>query len=238
LNRVYINPFGQQPFDSNTMGQRTHYLTPAARQFIVEYAGDYFIQDADGRILGLGPDGITDFYRDVLNRRAIRFYGFPRDVDGDGDIELFQESTNPNADYGSAPVTGDVSVPNNPFTSPDVVPLKDHLRYASGDADTPVVFPHEKIVPRPDGGNYNASTLVPQLLEYGTQRTGTASNTPRPRDGIYLTAWGPDELDGNFPAPFDFPLGPQLIRIIIEVGDPDGSLDQPVVTELVFRVPD
>lgn len=216
MQRFWANPFGQQPFDARAMSQRFHYLTPGARQFVVEYAGDYFIQDGTGLITGVGADGTTDFYFDPVGRRAIRFYGFPRDVDGDNDIQLFEG--------------GSGTVGTDPYNSPDVLPLKDHFNY--GAPADPVVFPHEKIVPAP--GGYGLTDSVPQLPSYGT----AANTTPQLYNGRYVCAWGPDELDGNFPTPFNFPLGPKLIRIIVEASDPEGALEEPIQTELVFRVPE
>ena len=227
--RVWINPYGQQPFDASSMGQRTHFLTPGAQQFIVEYAGDYFeqapdgtITDVDGDGLFIEPDGTIDFFVDAGGRRGIRFYGFPRDADGDGDIRL--EAINASA--------GSVR-----YLSPDVVPLKDMVGNSSGSGAVPTPtlaasetntfpFPHEKRVPtveRPDAAteDYVADGPAPSI--YG---------------GYYVCAWTAPELDGNFPAPFDFPLGPKLIRVIVEAADPDGNLENAVSTELVFRVPE
>ena len=211
-SRFWINPFGQQPFDAGKMGQRHHLLAPGVRQFMVEYAGDYFTQDASGLITATGPDGQIDYLIDSYGRRVIRFYGFPRDADGDGDIELRQ---------GGA-TTG-------PYTSPDVLPLKDMA--VSGGA--PVVFPHEKIVPRT--GSLGATAPVPQTLSYATSGTGTTIPAAGAR---YVCAWSPDELEGNFPAPFDFPLGPKLLRFVVEAVDSGGELEAPQRAEYVFRVPD
>ena len=231
--RVWINPYGQQPFDAGKMGQRFHYLTPAARQFIVEYAGDYLEQDATGTIADVNgngtviePDGQIDFIIDTAGRRLTRFYGFPRDVDGDQDIELY-ESTD------SDPVT------TGRYTSPDVFPLKDMVgingagtaESVADNATDALAFPHEKLVP-----------VVQRTLTYGD----TPATTPGPYTVRYVCAWGPDELDGLFtsddhaPATtsFDFPLGPKLIRVVVEASDTEGKLEAPLQTELVFRVPD
>ena len=227
-DRVWINPFGQQPFDAATMGQRFHYVAPAARQFIVEYAGDYLEQAADGTIADVNgngtviePDGQIDFVVDVAGRRSPRFYGFPRDADGDRDIELY-DSSDP-----STPVLGR-------YRSPDVVPLKDMVGISGGaesvanNATAALPFPHEKLVP-----------IVDRTLVYTTATIAAYT-------GRYVCAWGPDELDGNFsndayaPAStnFGFPLGPKLIRIVVEASDTDGKLETPLSTEVVFRVPD
>ena len=216
--RLWINPYGQQPFDSRSMGQRYHLLSPGIRQFVVEYAGDYYEQDAAGNIADVNgngtfiePDGQVDFLFDTTGRRHVRFYGFPRDADGDGDVELRQNGAT-----------------SGPFNSPDVLPLKDMANY--GAPADPIVFPHEKIVPLTMGG----PTQVPQLTNYGT----TVANSPQPRESRYVCAWSPDELEGNFAAPFDFPLGPKLLRFVVEAVDAGGELEAPQRAEYVFRVPD
>ena len=226
--RVWANPFGQQPFNARALGQRSHQLQSAVRQFVVEYAGDYLTQNATtGAITGVGPDGAIDFYIDSFGRYGTRFYGFPRDVDGDGDIAL-----EPAAGLAGA------------YRSPDVLPLKDMVGFdTAGNLSfaataTPLPFPHEKMLPitaRTLAYRSPAAPAAPLPAAYGA---GTESR--------YVCAWGPDELDGAFvtddhaPATvrFDFPLGPKLIRVVVEAGSPDGPLAEPIRSELVFRVPE
>ncbi len=215
--RFWANPFGQQPFDSKGMGQRFHFLAPTARQFVVEYAGDYVTQDRNfgtatfGDVLQVEPDGEIDFVVRPGGQVEPRFYGFPRDVDGDGVIP------------------GAVAALEQ---SGDVVPLRTFIHATLGatltadgfaGAGVPASFPHERLYPLadPPSGNY-----------------GDAGATPAPFVSSYTCAWGPVDIDAQNTAPFDFPLGPKLIRIVVEASDDDGKLEQPLQTEVVFRIPE
>jgi len=99
--RFHADPFPPRPLAADGAARTAPIFLPGATQFITEFAGDYLIQnwDPDGNLI---PDEATDFahadYAKVLgpgqdqridlvrvNRiQHIRFYGFPRDVDGDG----------------------------------------------------------------------------------------------------------------------------------------------------------
>lgn len=83
----------------NTATQSVPVMLRNCTNFIVEFAGDYVSQNPDGTLIG-GPyttlstadpatwhmDGVLDF--DVVNgAQQIRWYGWPRDVDGDGSID-------------------------------------------------------------------------------------------------------------------------------------------------------
>ncbi|MFT3788991.1 MAG: prepilin-type N-terminal cleavage/methylation domain-containing protein [Tepidisphaeraceae bacterium] len=85
VHRFNVNPFPAKPFDAAKMSQRSQLLTEGCSQFIVEFAGDYLTQDANGVVQSAVPDGTIDFVR-INNINHIRWYGLPRDVDGDGVI--------------------------------------------------------------------------------------------------------------------------------------------------------
>lgn len=86
-------------------------------QFAVEFAGDFVTQDADGKVTafavpgGGGTDGEIDYcYNKVTGTRQVRWYGYPRDTDGDGQIPT-------------------VGTPARPFPSiTDTLPLRDVVR--------------------------------------------------------------------------------------------------------------
>jgi hypothetical protein len=121
--RFRCNPFPTKPLDPRKVAQTASAMLGNCSQFIVEYAGDFITQDntypanattgsaivgSAGTAVAVDPDGITDFYMDGGIRR-IRWYGFPRDANGDGVIKGF--------------TTG---VTTNELV--DVVPLRDVLR--------------------------------------------------------------------------------------------------------------
>ena len=108
-DRFFVNPFvSRSNYDASTVSavnprsiaQRQQLLCDSCSQFVVEYAGDFVKQNADGTLdtstddilLRLAsrasrkPDGVLDFV--VSNTkpsvRETRWYGMPRDVDGNG----------------------------------------------------------------------------------------------------------------------------------------------------------
>jgi prepilin-type N-terminal cleavage/methylation domain-containing protein len=92
-SRFRATPYIAKPASSFWMSQTAPLLLPSCTQFMVEFAGDFVTQDNDpgspnyGDVTAAAPDGITDFAI-VSNVRRIRFYGMPRDVDGDGAITV------------------------------------------------------------------------------------------------------------------------------------------------------
>jgi hypothetical protein len=188
-NRFNANPFPNRPFNSKKMGQRHQILAEACTQFIVEFAGDFVTQDpTTGNRTGTAPDGVIDFER-VGSIRQIRWYGMPRDVNGDGLV---------NATSGG-----------------DVVPLRD-FRGASA--------PFERHLPPPE------SNYMTAITDVGAGPNGYFG----PNGTRYVCVWGPNELDRTNAA---FAGVPSMLRIIVELRDPEGKLTQPVTQEYVFRVP-
>ncbi|MGC4031302.1 MAG: hypothetical protein QM754_06090 [Tepidisphaeraceae bacterium] len=61
------------------------YLAKGCTQFIVEFAGDFCTQ-SNGTSGTYGPDGEIDWCIDAAGKRGIRWYGFQRDIDGDGQV--------------------------------------------------------------------------------------------------------------------------------------------------------
>ena len=54
--------------------------------FAVEYTGDFITQDPNTGKPSAGPDGVPDFQL-VNGQRQVRWYGLPRDTNGDGIID-------------------------------------------------------------------------------------------------------------------------------------------------------
>jgi prepilin-type N-terminal cleavage/methylation domain-containing protein len=82
------HPFVNRPLDNVSAARALPVFLPACTQFIVEYAGDFFSQNpANGAITGTKPDGFTDFQVDAAGVRKTRWYGFQRDINGDGRID-------------------------------------------------------------------------------------------------------------------------------------------------------
>jgi prepilin-type N-terminal cleavage/methylation domain-containing protein len=206
-----INP--PRPFTASNLAQRHHVLAESATQFIVEFAGDFFVQNASGQIQGIVEPGVTDWvnppdgvdYRvdPDTARRSIRWYGMPRDENGDGIIG------------GSL----------QPHFVRDVLPVRDFAARAGVDFSTPrPSFPFERSLP----------TLV---TDYASVRSEPGTS---PDASSYVCAWGPYEMADNagvrpatYPNTF-FAGVPSLVRITVEIRDPNNRLAEPVVQQYVF----
>lgn len=95
LFRFECNPYVRRPMTSAALAKAAPYFIGHASQFVVEFAGDYIAQnnnrsDPDyGKAVLAGADGRIDYI--VENRggatvERIRWYGLPRDTNGDGII--------------------------------------------------------------------------------------------------------------------------------------------------------
>lgn len=115
LTRFEANPFVTKPATSG-QGNETQKLSAAiaqmspvfvrgCTQFVVEFAGDYVTQnasgtigtkDANGKATAGGPDGEIDYVVDpTTGNRQVRWYGFPRDPTGAGNLTLSSGSVLP-----------------------------------------------------------------------------------------------------------------------------------------------
>ncbi len=139
----------------------------------------------------------------------IRWYGFPRNVAG-------------------LPTT--ISKLEG-----DVLPLRDYA------------------APTPSPGQYVAENSANNLTDWrGPEKNNSSTSIlarfsgvqaaydpldPKLRDATYTVAFGPYEFDKTWNAVTDpHPLYPRLIRIVVEISDPNGKLKEPVVQEYVFPV--
>lgn len=87
--RFQCNPRPIRPIDALGISQVVPIFLVGCTNFMVDFAGDYVTQDANGNIatpLTKGGDGNTDFVVDSSGVKKIRWYGFPRDTNGDGKI--------------------------------------------------------------------------------------------------------------------------------------------------------
>jgi type II secretory pathway pseudopilin PulG len=113
--RFSADPFMRgKPLDSAAFARRFPIFLEHCSQFIVEYSGDFLTQDQNGNITAFGPDGDPDYVL-VGGAKVRRWYGMPRDVNGDGKI----------------PASG------NAASIIDVVPLRDVLTTAGITVPTP-----------------------------------------------------------------------------------------------------
>ncbi len=222
--RFFTNPLVLKPLHAGEASQASAYLLGGAAQFIVEYAGDFLTQDLDGVTTANTPDGVIDYTVDADGVRHIRWYGMPRDVDNDGVIP------------------GPAAAPADLLTSIDTRPLADYVM-GGGAITVDTGFPFEKRLP----AAYDpAMQTRANITDYLDPALYTANF-----DWSYLVAWGPGDFDGdlygtldasapaghNDPALLGAPIGPALIRVIVQGLDRESRLEEPISMELVFRVP-
>jgi len=81
VHRFDAYPFtvGQTPA---SMSMLTPRLQEGCTQFIVEYAGDFVQQNANGDVVQAGQDGQIDYVVEANGVKHIRWYGFPRNTHG------------------------------------------------------------------------------------------------------------------------------------------------------------
>ena len=112
-----------------------------ASQFIVEYAGDYQTQAANGGPAGVGPDGQLDFFYDLTGTKRIRWYGLPRYDPAVPHYPIPQPPTPP------PPAIASTLAPSGYF--PDVLPLRDFLYQ--------IAVANSTLLPTPTNGGTNPS---------------------------------------------------------------------------------
>ncbi|MEM8874172.1 MAG: hypothetical protein AAGD32_07915 [Planctomycetota bacterium] len=243
-------------FDPDSMAQRHHILMPGASQFIVEFAGDFATQNSDGEYISPLPDGVLDFYianedfngsdasgeadDDTEEVRRIRWYGYPRDGNGDGIIA--RERPDENGD------------PSNDEISEDILPLFDWIPWqGTSGTGAQTAWPFERLHPidnldfseRPESDEsygYNGDDYSSGL--YGDFERIDPDDNVR-WDGVYQVSWSP-QLFGTYSEPafvanvggqqVNIRLRPSLIRIVVGATDPQGRLEGTVFQEHVFRV--
>ncbi|MCC6422202.1 MAG: prepilin-type N-terminal cleavage/methylation domain-containing protein [Phycisphaerales bacterium] len=120
--RYQCNIIPARPLSSQSIARTVPAFLPSCSQFIVEYAGDFLTQENDptntnyGQVKSAGSDGKIDYF--ISNGVAqTRWYGLPRDINGDGVINLL-----------------------------DVVPLRD-VRNSATTVPAPVYAPFERAIP-------------------------------------------------------------------------------------------
>jgi hypothetical protein len=158
-DRPWVNPF-PATLNSTTLAQRQQILSDSCSQFIVEFAGDFISQDpTSGALVAPEPDGVVDFAV-VGGLRQTRFYGMPRDVNGDGVI----------AGTGAAR-----------WTSPDVIPVRDVIGvrqvYEQSVPTTASMANYLTVVNEPSGTDGNASNYV---CAWGPNDVAPTANGYRP----------------------------------------------------------
>lgn len=95
IYRFQANPFLSKPVTPAGMATAAPCLVRGCSQFIVEFAGNFYTKSDNGSMAHPLPDpnGQLDYYADYdstgkfIVAKHIRWYGFPRDTNGDGIID-------------------------------------------------------------------------------------------------------------------------------------------------------
>ncbi len=94
IGRIRANLFQTRPLTPAAAAAQVPIFVPACTQFIVEYAGDFITQDGAGVLVSdpdadNNPDNNQDGRIDyVAGTGQVRWYGLPRDTNGDGAISV------------------------------------------------------------------------------------------------------------------------------------------------------
>lgn len=179
--RALCQPTLQRPITSQKLSQTTSCFIPNCTQFIVEYAGDYLQQDPttgavtdakskmdvnSGVITDGKTDGEIDYVLETVSPgnvvKRIRWYGLPRDTNGDGFINEL-----------------------------DVLPLGDVMDLYGIKSGTGgvAIAPWEKVLPNPGFTNPVLKDKVTKLQDY---RNFTVRNGQSPTNFKYICAWHND----------------------------------------------
>lgn len=219
--RLWTNPFTSSLSADPTqaLARRVPLLAEGCSQFIVEYAGDFITQDplTGARAMlpaGALPDGELDFAM-VNGVKQVRWYGMPRDVDGNGVI------------LGNAGAVPSQAI----MESPDVIYLRD-IRGGVSSFERPSSV-NPSVVPMP-----KALTRYDNVVAEGAVTDGDV-NLMRQNASRYTCAWGASEFETpvvTLPDGRELYDVPQMIRIIVEISDQKGRLGEPVTQEYVFPV--
>ncbi len=209
-SRFQCNPFVAKPMQAVDMAHASPYFLGGCSQFIVEYAGDYLVQDntttdtSYGQVQKAGQDGQIDYIligTGAQQRKQIIWYGQPRNTSGLAGLNL-----------GNG----------------DVAPLDTWIR-AYG-LTNPYSF--EKVLPVYG----SAQSVDPSTLQAGPGRATYSSTFISPTNPInaqYLCAWSCGAPSGSPPAD----VKPKLIRITLTLDDPTGRLPEGQTYQYVYAVP-
>ena len=230
--RFQVNPFAIKPITAGSAAQQVPIFVPACSQFIVEFAGDFVAQNADGTLNenydsatygGLEPDGQVDFRFDpTTGARQIQWYGMPRSASGG--------------------LTASVA-------NGDVVPLGAFVHYISGKLNTT-----PKVSPYTNSGSFTAANpdfdKFERYVKYAenTPYAPTATTVRFPTDDVYpttLTRADPAYFDTYYaafdPSTVNNPKQPRpkLFRITMTIDRPElgGRTAEGQAFEYVFSAP-
>ncbi len=121
-----------QPLTPEEAARSVPGLAHGISHFMVEFAGDFISQDNNGNTTAVGPDGVLDFIVYTVGAEtctATRWYGMPRDGNGDGRI-LIHDNTSP---LDVVPVAGVIATFSPSFSDPGFFERVGPARPGSGD---------------------------------------------------------------------------------------------------------
>jgi hypothetical protein len=241
--RWRCDPYPTKPLNSDKAGNAAPVMLNNCTQFAVEFAGDFLTQAPIGgtdygNITAIAPDGEIDYYLEgtgaAANRvQRIRWYGFPRDVNGDGVVRGTLVAI-PGSQPQPGPFTASATAHN---ALVDVVPLRNVIQSVGA------ALPYTAANARLWGVDFERSMI--DDADPQTERDNTANGGPpiavrnnyaaapgaapgagTEADEYYTCAWGPNDTNR-----------PKLIRLIVVLDDPGGRMGDGQRFEYVFNLP-
>jgi type II secretory pathway pseudopilin PulG len=203
--------------------------------FVVEFAGDFFSQVDDGTASAgmiksnykhaFGTDGKIDFFFEELpggeRVKKIRWYGLPRDSNGDGTINPYD--TMPigiNWELSREWLAGMASAGQNSYGVPGPCPFERDVSQVFPGASTP-----QDIISKNQPAS-GLGYLDPQAglrdRDFGTTFT---NNTHHVSDDAYLCAFASEDRK------------PAMIRVTLFLNDPNNRLPEGQVYQYVLKLP-
>ncbi len=164
VGRYQVNPYQLRPLTAAAAAQQVPIFVPACTQFIVEFAGDFVQQnpttgayeDTDSPPDGnfVGQDGRIDT---VPGTNQIRWYGLPRDTNGngiltaaDGDVVPVRDLAGPQTFEHSLPTTS-VPTATAGYLDPSITSINRYIAaWGPGDQNRPKMIRITLVIDRPE----------------------------------------------------------------------------------------
>jgi prepilin-type N-terminal cleavage/methylation domain-containing protein len=165
-NRFQASVVAPRPLTAASAAVQVPIFVPSCSQFIVDFAGDFVTQLQDGSVSAAVPDGVIDF---VAGTHQVRWYGLPRDTNGDGRIRGIDGDVVPVCDVAGGAMQFEHAWPTSGTTAPTSVPAldKDYLTQVTALKPDPsyiVAWPPKPAESQINDANQRWKFFRPQMI--------------------------------------------------------------------------